>query len=459
MSVLALILLPAVVALALALFPKLDARTAKAIGAVVAAATVVLTVATRDAEFSLHWLSRPFVANFHFGATPISFWIVLLLAVVTFCAILSANVRDTRGMIATLLILESTMLALFLARDLLVFALAWDAMLIPVFFCLVKYAEHAQTAWRYFLYNFAGGLLLLFATAAFGAINGSTDVIGDPHVHLIGAWAPWIFAGFAIAFLVKTPVFPLHTWMPITYTDTPAPMIAVVSAVQSKAGLYGFIAIGLAFLPDYMREYAPWFVVLALISLLYGAFAALTQNDLKRIVAYSSLSHLGLIVLAIFSFSHIAIAGALVYIVAHGLFSAALFLILGYVEEREGTRSLVRLAGLGTANPRLAGALCIAALAALGLPGLAGFVGEIVILTGVYQTGYLWPVILALIPIVLAAAYMLRLYQGIANGPTPADLPVRRDLTWIEGLAVAPLLAALVVIGLDPRALLMGLLP
>ena len=458
MSVLTLILLPAVVALLLALV-KLDARVAKIAGALTAAATVALVLATRNVEFSFHWLARPFVANFHFGATPISFWIVLLLAVVTFCAVLATNVRDTRSMIAMLLVLESTMLALFLARDLLVFALAWDAMLIPVFLCLVKYAEHPQTAWRYFLYNFAGGLTLLFATAAFGAIYGTTDVIGNPSVHLIGAWAPWIFAGFAFAFLVKTPVFPLHTWMPITYTDTPPPMIAVVSAIQSKAGLYGFIAIGLAFLPDYMREYAPWFVGLALISLLYGAFAALAQNDLKRIVAYSSLSHLGLIVLAIFSFSHIAIAGALVYIIAHGLFSAALFLILGYVEEREGTRSLVRLGGIGVANPRLAGALCVAALAALGLPGLAGFVGEIVILTGVYQTGMLWPVVLALIPIVLAAAYMLRLFQGIANGPVPDDLPVRRDLTWIEGLAVAPLLIALVALGVDPHALVMGLLP
>ena len=456
--VLTLILLPALVALVLAV-ARLDDRIAKALGALTAAATVALAIAGRDAQFSLHWLSRPFDASFHFGTTPVSFWLVLLLTAVTFSAIVATNVARTRSMVAMLLVLETTMLALFLARDLLVFALAWDAMLIPVFLCLVKYAEHPQTAWRYFLYNFAGGLTLLFATAAFGAINGTTDVIGNPGVHLIGSWAPWIFAGFAFAFLVKTPVFPLHTWMPITYTDTPPPMIAVVSAIQSKAGLYGFIAIGLAFLPDYMREYAPWFVGLALVSLLYGAFAALAQNDLKRIVAYSSLSHLGLIVLAIFSFSHIAIAGALVYIVAHGLFSAALFLILGYVEEREGTRSLVRLGGIGVANPRLAGALCIAALAALGLPGLAGFVGEIVILTGVYQTGMLWPVVLALIPIVLAAAYMLRLFQGIANGPVPDDLPVRRDLTWIEGLAVAPLLIALVALGVDPHALVMGLLP
>ncbi len=456
--ILTLILLPVVVALVLSLV-KIDERIAKAIGVATAAITFVLAIVTRTQEVSIHWLARPFVANFHFGATAISFWIVLLLTVITFSALLATNVRETRSMVAMILTLEATMLALFLTRDLLVFALSWDAMLIPVFYCLVKYAEHPGTAWRYFLYNFAGGLTLLFATAAFGVIYGSTDVIGNPNVHLVGTWAPWIFAGFAFAFLVKTPVFPLHTWMPLTYADTPPPMVALVSGVQSKAGLYGFIAISLAFLPDYAREYAPWFVVLGLISLLYGAFAALTQNDVKRIVAYSSLSHLGLIVLAIFSFSHLAIAGSLVYIVAHGLFSAALFLILGYVEEREETRSLVRLGDIGTLNPRLAGALCIASLAALGLPGLAGFTGELTILIGVYQSGLIWPALIALVPIILAAAYFLRLYQGVANGPTPKDLPVRADLTWIEGLALVPLLAALVVLGFAPHAILMGLLP
>lgn len=458
MTVLALIALPALAAILLGAF-KVDGRAAKVAGGAVAAATVALAVLGRGDQFSVRWLSRPFVAAFHFGATPVSFWIVLLLTVVTFCAIVAAGDRRTRAMVALLLALEATMLALFLARDLLVFALAWDAMLIPVFLCLIAYAEHPQTAWRYFLYNFAGGLTLLFATAAFGILNGTTDVIGNPAVHVVGAWAPWIFAGFAFAFLVKTPVFPLHTWMPTTYSDTPAPMIAVVSAVQSKAGLYGFLVIGLAFLPDYLHAYAPFFVVLALISLLYGAFAALVQNDLKRIVAYSSLSHLGLIVLAIFSFSHLAIAGALVYIVAHGLFSAALFLLIGAVEEREGTRSLVRLGGIVRNNPRLSGALCIAALAALGLPGLAGFAGELTVLAGVYGSGMFWPALIALIPIVLAAAYMLRLFQGIADGPVPEDLPVRRDLTWIEALAVVPLLAGLVAIGVDPHALLMGLLP
>jgi NADH-quinone oxidoreductase subunit M len=195
-------------------------------------------------------------------------------------------------------------------------------------------------------------------------------------------------------------------------------------------------------------------MVLGAISLIYGAVVALVQTDAKRVVAYSSLSHLGLIVLAVGSGNRIALAGALVYIVAHGLFSAALFLLLGFVEQREETRSLLRLGGLGWKNPRLAGALCIAALAALGLPGLAGFVGELVILIGVYQAGYVWPVIVALIAIVLASAYMLRLYQDLMNGPQRPDVPVRADLTWVEGLAVAPLLAALLLIGVYPAPLL-----
>ena len=450
--VLATIALPLLAGALCYALPRENTALAKAFGVGVALITVVLLAITRGHEWSVAWLARPFLAAFHFGSTDLSFWIALLLAIVTACAILATNLPRQRDFIALLLMLEGTMLGLFLARDLLVFALFWDLMLLPVFFGLIGWGEHHATAWRYFIYNFAGGLALLLATAAFGVLNGSTDVIGGS-AHLVGAWVPWIFAGFALAFLVKTPVWPLHTWMPLTYADTPAPMVAVVSAVQSKAGLYGFIAIGMAFMPDYVKAYAGVLIVLGVISLLYGAFAALMQTDVKRIVAYSSLSHLGLIVIAIASFNAIALQGAMIYIIAHGLFSAALFLIIGFVEEREETRSLLRLGGLGKANPRLAGALCIAALAALGLPGLAGFVGEIMILTGVFSAGYLWPTLLALIPIVLAAAYMLRLFQGVMNGPVREDLPVRRDLSWLEGLALAPLVLALVFVGVNPHAL------
>jgi NADH-quinone oxidoreductase subunit M len=453
MLILSLILLPIVVGLVLLGLRGIRAEVSAGLGAAVAAATFLLAIATQGQEWSFHWLARPFESAFHFGSTGISFWLVLLLATCTFCAAIATNISRQNVFIGHLLILEGTMMGLFLARDLLAFALFWDLMLLPVFFVLMGWGQHAATAWRYFIYNFAGGLTLLLATAAFGVLYGSTDVIGRTNVHLVGAWVPWIFAGFAFAFLVKTPVWPLHTWMPLTYADTPPPMVAVVSGVQSKAGLYGLIVIGLACMPDYMRAYALPLVVLGVISLLYGAFTALTQTDAKRVVAYSSLSHLGLIVIAIASANAIALQGAVIYIVAHGLFSAALFLTLGYVEAREDTRSLVRLGGLGAANPRLAGALCIASLAALGLPGLAGFVGEIVILTGVFQAGWTWAVILALIPIVLASAYMLRLFQGIMNGPEVVDLPIRADLSWIEGIALAPLVLALVLVGVNPHAL------
>ena len=452
--VLATILLPIAAGALLYLLPREDRTLSRAIGAAVAAATFAMLLAAGTGECSFRWLSRPFAAAFHFGATPVSFWIALLLAVCTFCAIAASRVPRARDFVALLLMLEGTMLGLFLARDLLVFALFWDLMLIPVFFALVGWGEHPATAWRYFIYNFAGGLTLLLATAAFGVIYGSTDVIGRSGAHLAGGWAGWIYAGFAFAFLVKTPVWPLHTWMPPTYSGLPAPMAAVVSAVQSKAGLYGFIAIALALMPEYVHANALPLMILGAISLIYGAVVALVQNDAKRIVAYSSLSHLGLIVIAVASGNRIALEGALVYIVAHGLFSAALFLVLGYVEEREDTRLLTRLGGLGWKNPRLAGALCVAALAALGLPGLAGFAGELVILIGVYQAGYVWAVIVALVAIVLASAYMLRLYQDIMNGPPEADVPVRADLGWIEGLAVAPLLVALVLIGVYPAPLL-----
>jgi NADH-quinone oxidoreductase subunit M len=452
--VLMLILLPIVVGCALFTLPRTDRTISRITGCAVAALTFALPlVVGNDGAFSARWLSRPFTSSLHFAWSGVSLWLVLLLALCTFCAILATNLTQTRTMIALLLLLEGTMMGLFTARDVLAFALFWDLMLIPPFFALVEWGAHRETAWRFIIYNFSGGLTLLLATAAFGILSGSTDVIGSSH-QFSGAWAPWIFAGFAFAFAVKTPLWPLHTWMPVTYAETPPPMVAVISAVQSKAGVYGFIVIALPFLRSAMIEWRGLLVVLALISLLYGAFIALTQTDGKRIVAYSSLSHLGLIVLAIASLNPIAIQGAVVYIVAHGLFSAALFLILGYIEEREETRSILHLGGLGKNNPKLAGAFTIAALAALGLPGLAGFVGEIVILTGVFRAGYFWPALIALVPIVIASAYMLRLLQDAINGPEIPDLPKRRDLTLVEGLAIAPLLAALLVLGIYPHAIL-----
>jgi NADH-quinone oxidoreductase subunit M len=455
MIVSALVLAPIVLGLALYALPHRAARAGKGAAIVIAALIFALVCLESQApDVSVRWLSRPFAAAFHLGFGPISYWLVLLLALVTFSALLVVRGPRARGIAAQLLVLQGAMNGLFLAKDVLLFALFWDLMLLPVFLVLVGAGTPGRTAWKYLLYNLVGGLALLLATAAFGIVAGTTDVIGNPAVQAgIGAtWGAWIFAGFAFAFLIKTPVFPFHTWMPETYADLPPPVVAVVSAVQSKAGLYGFLTIGVPFLGPEMVQARPLMFALGLVSLVYGAFVALAERDAKRVVAYSSLSHLGLILLAVFSGSSLAYAGALVYIVAHGLFSAALFIVLGAVEQREETRDLLRLGGLGARNPQLAGALMLAALAALGLPGLAGFAGEILILTGLYRAGFAWPAVIALLPIVLAAAYMLRVYQSIMNGPEHPDLPERRDLTWVEGLAVAPLVAAVVWLGVDPAS-------
>jgi NADH-quinone oxidoreductase subunit M len=452
----ALIIVPIVAGVLLVLVPRSADAFAKWFG-VALSATVFIIVALEPhaSDESLRWLSRPFVANFHVGLGGIGYWIVLLLTLSTACALAVANVPRQRDFVAQMLVLLGAMTGVFVARDLLLFALFWDLMLIPVFLTLIAWSptRTTATAWRYLVYNLVGGLALLLATAAYGVVQGSTDVLGANRSSLASispTWAFWIFLGFAFAFLIKTPVWPLHTWMPLTYADLPAPMVAVVSAVQSKAGLYGFIVVTSVLLPGPMHGAAPAMFVFGLIALVYGALAALVEDDAKRVVAYSSLSHLGLIVLAIFSFNPIALGGAVVYIVAHGLFSAGLFIVLGEVERREDTRLLSRLGGLGARNPKLAGGLTILALAALGLPGLCGFAGEILILTGVYRAGFVWPAVVALVPIILAAAYMLRVLQGMMNGPELGDLPQRRDMTPLEILALAPLVIAIVLLGINP---------
>lgn len=454
----ALAVVPVLAGLALYALPRNAVSPAKWIGVGVAFLALAATVGLRDAkDESVRWFSYPFVANLHVGlGQGISFWIAALLALTTGCALAVVRVPRQRDFVAQMLVLMGAMMGVFIARDLLVFALFWDLQLIPVFLILIGWSpdRRAASAWRYLVYNLSGGLALLLATAAFGIAAQTTDVIGLPPPGgswiANATWSGWIFAGIALAFLIKTPVWPLHTWMPDTYCDLPPAAVAVVSAVQSKGGLYGFIAIAAALVPGPMHAIAPLMFVLGSIGLVYGAVVALVEDDAKRVVAYSSLSHLGLILIAIFSFDRVALAGAIVYILAHGLFNAGLFLVLGEVEAREDTRALSRLGGLAARNPRLAGGMVILALAALGLPGLAGFAGEILIISGVFRAGAIWPSLIALIAVVLSAAYMLRLFQGIMHGPERADLPQRPDMTGLEMLALAPLVIALVWLGVAP---------
>jgi NADH-quinone oxidoreductase subunit M len=454
----ALIVGPIVAGFVLFAFPRQAEQASRLFGLLISVIALIGTVlAGSSAPDEMHqWLVRPFTASFHVGlGSGLGYWLVLLLNLSTICAIAAARVPRLRDFIALTLLLEGSMSGVFVARDLLLFALFWDLMLLPVYMVLVGWGSLASAAWRYLLYNVLGGLTLLLATAAFGVAFGTTDVIGHGPIPVMNqVWAWWIFGGFAFAFLVKTPVWPFHTWMPETYAELPSPMTALVSGIQSKAGLYGFIVIATALFHQQMVVAAPYISVLAMIGLVYGAVMALIKRDIKRVVAYSSLSHLGLILLAIMSGVHLAVGGAIIYMIAHGLFNVALFIVLGYVEQREGTRLIDRLGGLGRRNPRLAGAFIFAALAALGLPGLGGFTGELLILTGLSQAGYVWQVIVALLVIIAAAAYMLRLFQGVMQGPVSDDLPQRADLGILEITALIPLVAAIVALGVNPATLL-----
>ncbi|HXW77278.1 MAG TPA: NADH-quinone oxidoreductase subunit M, partial [Candidatus Eremiobacteraceae bacterium] len=269
----------------------------------------------------------------------------------------------------------------------------------------------------------------------------------------------WIFAAFAFAFLVKTPVFPFHSWMPPTYTSAQTPLVAMVSGIQSKAGLYGFIVFAVPLFPGAAHAAAPVMLTLAVASIVYGAFAALGQRDAKTLVAYSSLSHLGLVLLALFAFDLTSLPAAVLMIVSHGLIAAVLFLMIGFIEERVGTRDLFAIGGLAAAAPRFAQLALIAAMALLGLPGLSGFAGEFLILIGSWQTQPIFTA-LSLIAIVIASAYSLRLFQSAFHGQlrVPANAGVA-DLRAREILIVAPLLAAVVLLGAWPGLLTSRTLP
>jgi NADH-quinone oxidoreductase subunit M len=459
------VFLPLVTAVALLIIPRGAAGALKGVALLGAVATFVLSLGLlaigrgEVLEQSLPWISGAWTAAYHVRVDGLSVFFVLLTTLVSAAAIWAAfsyaDQRRLRGFLCMLLIFETTLLGLFTAGDLLLFYVYWDLMLIPVFLLLVGYADSEKArkaAWGYLLYNGAGGLVLLLGLIGVVTHTGTFEVLGQSYA--FGPLESWLFAAFALAFLVKTPSFPFHAWMPPTYTNAPAPLVAMVAGVQSKAGLYGFLVFALPLFPNAAHVWAPVLLVLAAISIVYGAFTALGQRDMKKLVAYSSLSHLGLVLLAFFAFDLTSVAASLVMIVSHGLISAAVFLVVGFVEERTGTRDLDAFGGLAAGAPRLQAIMLIAAMALLGLPGLSGFSGEFLILIGSWQTQ---PVITAvsLIAIVLASAYTLRLFQAAMHGPL--RIPGERsygDLRPRELLLVAPLLAAIVFFGVWPGYLI-----
>ena len=431
-----MVFVPAIAALALLLVPRTQPVALKALALTATLATFVFSLSFLGvvpggiAQETFAWIGGPVAAAYHVRIDGLSLFFVLLTTLVSVPAVWAAfsyaDAMRLRGYLVLLLLFEWTLLGLFTAGDLLLFYIYWDLMLIPVFLALVGFAGTSQArraAWIYLIYNLLGGLVLLAGVIGIVLKAHTFEVLGHSYT-VDPVLGRWLFAAFALAFLIKTPAFPFHAWMPPTYTNSPPSLVAIVSGVQSKAGLYGLLVFAIPLFPSAAQYFAPAMLVIAVISILYGALTAIAQTDAKTLVAYSSLSHLGFVLLALFAFGFSSVAASILMIVSHGVIAAALFLLLGFVEERTGTNDLGAFGGLAAGAPRLAALMLIVAMAALGLPGLSGFAGEFLILIGAWQTQPVYTS-LALITVVLAAVYMLRLFQGAMHGPLRASSDTR----------------------------------
>jgi NADH-quinone oxidoreductase subunit M len=371
---------------------------------------------------------------------------------------------------AFMLLLESGILGVFLASNLFLFYIFWELMLIPAYFLVGGWggARRIYAAIKFVLYTSVGSLLMLAGIIALGYYHqklapGSGYTLDfatllnsklDPTIQM------WLFLAFAAAFAVKVPLVPFHSWLPDAYSEAPAPVTAMLAGAMSKTGAYGFLRFCIPLFPNAVHTLAPLINTLAVIGILYCAWMALVQSDIKRLLGYSSISHLGVVMLGMFAFNIQGIEGSVLQMVNHGITIAALFLIVGFVEARTGTRRLSDYGGLARRIPVMAAVMLIAVLSSLGLPGLNSFAGEFLALLGSFQHSTIFG-FLGTAVVVPAAWYMMRLFQGMMQGPGRIEGPVGvverknalSDIQLGEFLAILPLLILIFYIGFQPQPL------
>jgi len=409
--------------------------------------------------------------GYRLGMDGISLVLVLLTALLQPIVFISSwrSIHDkVKGYVVSMLLLETGILGAFLATDLFLFYVFWELMLVPMYFIIGVWGgdRRIYAAVKFVLFTLAGSLLMLVAIiylsfahhAQAGAWSFAyEDMLNLPLPMGQGFWhSPQmlLFAAFALAFAIKVPVFPLHTWLPDAHTEAPTGGSIILAGVLLKLGTYGLLRFNRPLFPQAWRAATPLFLTLAVIAIVYGALVAWAQRDMKKLVAYSSVTHMGFIVLGLFAGTVTSTQGALIQMVNHGLSTGALFLLVGVVYDRRHTRLIEDFGGLAAVMPLYTGAFLLATLASIGLPGLNGFIGEFLILTGSFP-GHPVAVALAATGIVLGAVYMLSLVQRVfwnaVTNPENRNLP---DLTWQEALAFAPLGVFMVWIGVHPGTFL-----
>ena len=427
--------------------------------------------ASADFQFveRVPWIPA-FGIDYYIGIDGISLLLVVLTGFLTPIAMLSSWVgvdHKVKEFAVFILALEAAMIGVFISLDLFLFYVFWDAMLIPMYFLIGiwGYDQRIYAAVKFMLYTMAGSVLMLIAILGLAYLH--SEATGSYTFDLLKLYtldiAPetqrWFFLAFALAFAIKVPLFPFHTWLPDAHVQAPTAGSVILAGVLLKMGTYGLIRFAFPLFPAAAMEFAPWIALLAVIGIIYGALVAMVQPDMKKLVAYSSVSHLGFVVLGICAMNVQGVQGAVYQMLAHGVSTGGLFLIVGMLSDRRHTRLISEFGGLKGVMPRLTAVFLIITLASIGMPGLNGFVGEFLIMLGAFR----WDprfVVAAGLGVILSAVYMLWMFQRVYYGPVThaenATLPDLRPHEWASAL---PLCAAALVMGIFPMIFLAPMEP
>jgi len=412
----------------------------------------------------LPWITSPEI-HFAISVNGVSLWLVLLSTLLTpLCVLISWRFIQNRvkEFYAFLLLLEFGLIGVFLAQDLFLFYVFWEVSLVPMYFLIGIWGHDRRiyATLKFFLYTFAGSVLMLaaiiylynragtFSYAAILELLSSGRLVFAPGEQLL------LFLAFFLAFAIKVPLFPLHTWLPDAHVEAPSAGSVMLASVMLKMGTYGILHFCLPLFPTAARACAPWIAVLAIIGIIYGALVAMVQPNLKKLVAYSSVSHLGFVVLGIFSFTQIGLDGAVYQMLNHGISTGALFVIVGLLYERRHSLAITDFGGVATVAPWLSTVFLITTLASIGLPLLNNFVGEFLVLQGTAMANYTWT-IFASIGVILSACYMLWMYQRVIYGEAGEEVRSHvGDLNPREWAAVIPLIVMMVWMGVYSQSFL-----
>jgi NADH-quinone oxidoreductase subunit M len=412
-------------------------------------------------EIDLPWIQfANWTISFHMGVDGLSILLVMLTTLLTPISILStwsAVQERVKDFMIFFLLLEVGMVGVFVSLDLFLFYIFWEFTLVPMYFLIGVWGgpRRMYAAIKFFLYTMAGSILMLLAILWLGINQGTFSV---PEIIANGGILPdiqlWLFLAFAAAFAIKVPMWPLHSWLPDAHVEAPTAGSVILAGVLLKMGTYGFLRFNLSMFPEAALKAAPWLALLATIGIIYGAVVSYAQQDVKKLVAYSSVSHLGFVMLGLFALNPQGIQGAILQMVNHGLSTGALFLIVGMIYERRHTRDMDAFGGLWKIMPIYGVLTLIVTLSSMGLPGLNGFVGEFTILLGAFGSDFIspWFAGVSALGVILAAIYMLKMFQKMFLGPVTKDEnKTLKDLNWREIVTLVPLLVFIFWIGLYPK--------